>query len=140
MNPKARKIHLTPAQRAAILALISRYPVRPTSAQYLREEKALRALPVGEKPKASKIPNTLPGFGSVEVKLTPAFDARRDLPEGWAVYSRYDSGGNHGIGNAALHVWTSVWNSWSDGAPFDLAARAAAPTGYGETISSLLND
>lgn len=139
MSSKIRKIHLTSAQRAAILALISRYPVRPTSSQYCNEEKALKALPTGAKPKARKVPNTFPGFESGEVKLAPSFDARRDLPEGWAVYSRYDSGGNHGIGNAASHVWRSVWNSWSDGAPFDLAARAAAPTAYGEAISSLLN-
>ena len=134
-----RKIHLTEAQRAAILTLISNYNERPTIKQYARDLKALRALPVEKKPRARRIANTSLGFNPGEVKLCAAFDAVRDLPAGWAVFSCYDSGGNHGIGNAAACVWSCVWNYWSNGKPFDLKTYAFAPTDCGNTISSLIS-
>lgn len=136
---KAPRIHLNPAQRAAILALIARYPVRPTPEEYAREECALRAIPTAPKPKRKAIPNTAPGFEPGDVKLAETFDARRDLPPGWAMFSRYDSGGNHGLENAAVTVWRNVWNGWRDGAPYDITAKAALPGAQGETVSALLD-
>jgi hypothetical protein len=132
-----QKIHLSPAQRAAILAVIARYSERPSPADYDREQRSLGRIEITPKPKAKSIPNTLPGFQSGDVKLGAAFDAKRDLPEGWAAVSCHDSGGNHSIENAATCVWRNVWNGWIDGAPYDLAAKAAAPGGAGETVRAL---
>ena len=135
-----RTIHLSPAQRAAILAAIAAFPVRPSFDAYAKTEKALLAIPISPKPKAKAIPNTLPGYEPGDVKLGHAFDARRDLPEGWAVFSRYDSGGSYGIENAARAVWRNVWNGWTEGAPYDLAAKAALPGGRGETVRVLMGE
>lgn len=131
------KIHLSPAQRAAILAAIARFQDRPSVAEYEEVQKELVAIPVAAKPKAKKIPNTRPGYEASDVKLTDTFDALVDLPAGWAVYSRYDSGGNHGITNAAVHVWTHVWNGWHGGACYSLDAAAKRPGGQGEIVAVL---
>lgn len=136
------KIHLSPEQRAALVATLARYTSRPTSAQYDREHRNLRRIHVTGKRQASKPANTVRGYEAGDVKLLPGFDATRDLAPGWAVVSRYDSGGNHSITNAAEHVWRSLWNAWGshDGDGLSLARAIAARNGeWAEAARSLVN-
>jgi hypothetical protein len=105
--------HLSKPQIAALSSLLAKYgDTRPTSKEYAKEENLLRSAIKTNRPKARKIPETWPGFESSEVKLKPEFDAVKCLPEGWCVFSRFDSGGNHGIENAAVNVWRDMWNGW----------------------------
>lgn len=135
MKINVKHYHLSPAQLTAVLDLIHEYKVRPSFWEYDKEHKALAKLPTAPKPKASKIPNTTPGYEPSEVKLLPAFDAINDLPEGWAVYSQYDSGSNFGIINAAEHLWRTIWNSWAEGKPFDASKLAAISAEWEENAS-----
>lgn len=131
-----RKIHLTPAQKAAILALIERHNKRPSFVSYERGHAELHALRPLEKPKRKDIPCTSPGYGSNEVRLQEGFDACKHLPAGWAVVSTFDSGGNHAISDAAATMWCAVWNYWAHGAdrPFK---RPRRPGVFKEAIDHL---
>ena len=131
-------IHLSLAQRTALLTAIAAFETRPSPEAYSKVADSLAAIPTQPKPKAAKIPNTLPGHEPKDVKLCEGFDAPRDLPEGWAVFSRYDSGANYGIENAAVNVWRNVWNGWREGRPYSLEEKAAIPGGMGEVCRALL--
>jgi hypothetical protein len=111
---ESRFVHLTPEQTEAIDKAVESFKgVRPTEHEYDKVWRLLKAIPVDPKPFYKKIPNTKPNpYDKGEVKPLPEFNADRDLPKGWALCNMHDSGFNHGIMNAALLVWTNIWNYW----------------------------
>jgi hypothetical protein len=130
-----RKLHLTAAQKAAILELIERFPERPSFQDYSRGHVRIKLLLVEKLPKRKDIPFTVSGFGPKEVKLQDGFDATRHLPAGWAVACCFDSGGNHALVNAAEHLWREIWNYWSScGGAFK---RPTNPCEFKEIIDNL---
>lgn len=106
------KIHLSPAQLNLLRQFRDAYSERPSFDQYEHYQKLMLKVDPSEKLTLKKIPNTRPGFGSKEIKLEPGFDARKDLPQGWGVYSFYDSGSNCGVRSAGQIVLTYLWNYW----------------------------
>jgi hypothetical protein len=85
---------------------------RTPSAEYIRENNKFAKIPTCKKPLAKSVGSCEPGFEAQHVKPHVDFDARRDLPPGWAIGSVYDSGGNHSIRNAAQSLHTELWNFW----------------------------
>ena len=111
-------INLTQAQADAILVEMERFGKdRPNPAEYEAIEKRLMAIPmpqaVDKKRGGGSVNHVGPGFDKNDVQLHPEFDPKRDLPEGWGLYSMSDGGGNHRIENAARLAWTSIWNFWN---------------------------
>lgn len=112
------KIHLSAEQRALAVEFCHAYNIRPTFREYNIYTRRMKQLPPkGKAPRSKDIPHTTRGFEPADVKLDPEFNALVDLPEGWAVTSCYDSGGNHGVENAGLAVLRSIWNAWRPGEP-----------------------
>ena len=106
------KIHLS-ADQKALCKLFSEHKKRPTPKEYNDFQKRMFLLDRSRtKPKRKDIPNTMPGYEAGEIKLTDSFDALKDLPEGWGVYSMHDSGNNHKVLSAGEMVLTSLWNNW----------------------------
>ena len=111
-------VNLSPAQSEAILAEMARFgKTRPSPSEYAAAERRLLAVPIPvpvyRRRGGGSVNNARKGYDKREVKLLPGFDPRRDLPEGWGLYSMSDGGGNHRIDNAARIAWTSIWNFWS---------------------------
>lgn len=132
-----RKIHLTLAQKAAILALIDRFDKRPSFVEYEKGHAELKKLQPEVKPKRKDIPFTSPGYESGEVKLRDGFDARKYLPAGWAVVSTGDSGGNHVIRDAAGTMWRAVWSYWAAAGAGSRFERPDRPCALKEAIDNL---
>lgn len=109
------KIHLSPEQRQLCIDFRDGFQSRPTARQYNAFVSHMQAVNPRLRPKLAEIPNTTRGYESGEVKLLKGFDALTDLPEGWAVTSRYDSGGNHAIEPAGDAVLRMLWNCWTPG-------------------------
>jgi hypothetical protein len=109
------KVHLTQAQRDLCNEFLDSHSERPTFTQYTEFQIRMKGIDrnsLGEKPKQKTIPNSIRGFTRGDVKLLDGFNARNDLPAGWAVYSHYDSGGNHGLISAGQITLTMLWNNW----------------------------
>ncbi len=108
------KAHLSKSQRALVRKFLKSHSQRPTFKEYQSYCKEMALLkPSGKKPTCKTAQNLKPGFEKNEVKLCTGFNAYVDLPEGWAVFSRYDSGGNHGISDAGYIVLCNLWNFWN---------------------------
>lgn len=109
-------IKLSKEQETAILSEIAKFQERPTPEEYSKVQKRLLnipiPIPVNKRKPIIAIQNVVKGYEPGEVKLMPNFNPKQDLPEGWGLYSMYDSGGNHRVGNAAEIVWRSIWNNW----------------------------
>ena len=106
------KIHLSEEQRQLCIEFATQSN-RPTPKEYDKWIRRMEKLTHGRPPKHRRIPHVIKGFDRGDVKLEPDFDALVDLPEGWAVFSHYDSGGNHGIESAGLTVMRNIYNSWA---------------------------
>jgi hypothetical protein len=120
------KIHLS-ADQKALCKLFSEHDHRPTIKEYESFCKRMKELDKSrKKPKRKGIPNTMPGYEPKEVKLTASFDAFKDLPEGWGVYSMHDSGGNHKIFSAGDIALTFLWNTWTPGKLVDPTSKTMA--------------
>ena len=119
---KTKYINLSSDQKKILLEFIQ--GSRPSSKQYSEFQKRIKLASLTKKPKPNSIPNTVLGFGSGNVKLLEGFDAKTDLPEGLAVSSLYDSGGNFGIELAGLMVLRHAWNYyWTFQKSRDLITR-----------------
>ena len=106
------KIHLSKIQKELVKRFINSFTDRPTSKEYDKFLKESKKISPKVKPKVKNIPNSRRGFEPQEIKLEDNFEALRDLPEGWAVVSMHDSGGNHSIHSASSHLITQIWNNW----------------------------
>lgn len=109
-----REVHLSAGQRRILLEFMTSHTDRPSFETYEKFQKRMKSVDPKVKPKRKEIPNTRLGFESSDVKLNDGFDARQDLPEGWGVFSRYDSGANFGIMSAGQLVLTNLWNYWDN--------------------------
>ena len=109
--------NLSPAQRAAIRGLLKRFSERPSSSEYDEGRQALEALPTPKAKSIKSVPGAEPGVHGTERWSSPLFKPHStkpaDLPEGLALVSIHDSGGNYALVNAASAVWLRLWNSWS---------------------------
>ena len=100
-------------QLAKLDALLRKHPLsgpRPSFEEYEAGEKTLSKKGRIRTLKGLKITNWRKGFGSSEIVPNPNFDAKKDLPEGLALFSMGDSGSNHVILNADRCIWTQIWN------------------------------
>lgn len=104
--------HLSPEQTEALYAALNRFDTRPTVNDYNRVSASLEKINKVGKPKVKGIPNTALGYEAGDVKLLKGFNAEKDLPSGWCVFSHYDSGGNFGLEDASVNKWRSIWNTW----------------------------
>ena len=107
------KVHLSKCQRDLVKKFIKSHSQRPTFAQYQSYCKKMALLKPSGKLKIKTLQNVKPGFEKNEVKLCTGFNARVDLPEGWAVFSMWDSGNNHKTSDAGSVVLRNLWNNWS---------------------------
>jgi len=112
-----RLLHLTPAQTAALEALLQRFETRwPEPQEYEKALDMLREIDGVKVPKfrahTTPFKETMPGYERGEVKPSLLFDGTKHLPPGLGLYSMYDSGGNHRVNNAAAIAWTLMWNFW----------------------------
>ena len=114
-------IHLSIAQHDLLIEFRDGHAERPTFKQYEAFQKRMKVVDPKGRLKPKDIPNTIRGFEQNEVKLKPDFNSMNDLPVGWAVYSRFDSGSNFGITSAGQHVLTALWNGWNSSMPNGLA-------------------
>ena len=103
-------LHLSKAQIGLLLEFAA-IQERPEFKTYLRFEKLMRSISPKKLKKKERqaIPNTRLGTEE-NIKLESEFDARRDLPEGFGVFPRYDSGSNYALRSAGLIVLTDLWN------------------------------
>jgi len=110
------KIHLSEKQKVILERFKSDHTERPTFKQYESYQRLMKEVDPDRrtKPKRKNIPHTKLGFGATDVVLLDGFDALVDLPEGWCVFPRYDSGSNQGITSAGQYVLTETWNYWND--------------------------
>jgi len=107
------KIHLSEAQRKLCIEFACQTN-RPTPKEYDDWCRRMKAVsPTGKPPRYKQIPHATKGFESKDVKLEPEFNALTDLPEGWAVTSCFDSGGNHAVESAGQAVMRAIYNSWA---------------------------
>jgi hypothetical protein len=105
--------HLNSEQQRQLQAWLDRQTGKRTpSDEYIRENNKFAKIPTCKRPTARSVGNCDPGFEARHVKPHTDFNARRDLPPGWAIVSMYDSGGNHSIRNAAQAMHTELWNFW----------------------------
>ena len=106
------KVHLND-QQIALCQEFRQFEERPTFEQYEAFQKRMKVIDKSlGKIDVKKIPNTERGFEPKERQLLPAFDAFKDLPQGWAVYPMFDSGNNHAVMSAGQHILTRIWNGW----------------------------
>lgn len=109
------KVHLSAEQRQLCIDFRDGFSERPTPGQYEAFRVHMQAVNPLYRPKAKEIPHTVRGFGRGDVKLLDSFNALIDLPEGWAVTSCHDSGGNHTLESAGDAVLRLLWNCWTPG-------------------------
>lgn len=107
------QFHLNEKQCEFIVRWLAENKERPELPAYERACRAVGKVPVVGRPTIKSIPNTRAGFHANQLVPSSKFDAIRDLPEGWAILSDYDSGGNHRLHNAGGALLTALWNAWS---------------------------
>lgn len=109
-------IRLTIQQAQAINDEVAKAgKTRPDPGVYEQIHKRLLAvpIPVPVDKRGAGIENVRRGFEKHEVVPLPGFKPATDLPEGWGIYSMYDSGSNHKVDNAATIAWRHIWNFWT---------------------------
>lgn len=107
-------IRLSPQQAEAIREIIEKSDaVRMEPSEYEVVHRKLKSIPIA-KAGLKDIRNVKEGYEKNEVKLLPNFNAKTDIPEGYGLYSMYDSGSNHRMANAAEIAWTHIWNFWTN--------------------------
>lgn len=104
-------VHLSPEQRKLCIEF-AKLESRPDFEVYEEFWERIEAISPSGKLKRDNIPNIIEGYESGDIKLLPKFDALVDLPAGWAVTSRHDSGGNYGFESAGIAVLRRIWNCW----------------------------
>lgn len=85
---------------------------RPDPDPYIDLSWQLRKIPVACNCAFTELRNVRRGYNGNEVVPLPGFNAAADLPEGYALWSCFDSGGNHKVCNAVTTAFMCIWNHW----------------------------
>ncbi len=104
--------HVNEEQKTALEEWLCRHSSRPSSEVYLRENRQFTKLRPSRKPRPNTLSHCLLGFEETEVKPEKGFDARRDMPAGWALVNVHDSGFNHVVSPAGHVLHRELWNLW----------------------------
>ena len=119
------KVRLSKPQIELLREFIQTNNDRPTPDQYDAFQRRMGRLTPKPKLRPRDIPNTRKGYNRGEVVPLDEFNADNDLPEGWAIVNCWDSGNNHGIEGAGVHLMRNIWNAWTPGNTFTFPGNYA---------------